>query len=707
MPPERRRGRARLVFEIGCEELPPSAAWDGSRQLRELAGPALDEARIDAGGVRVYSTPRRLVLIVEDVALHRRDLVRDVRGPAVRAAFAAGGVPTPAAEGFARSQGVDVASLERRTTPQGEYVYAVRREAGGEAAAALAALLPALAGRLSFPRAMRWGAGAIRFSRPVRWIVALLGGEVIPCEFAGVAAGRETAGHRTLHPGRPAVPSAEEYERVLRAARVMMDPDERRRRIAAGVRRAARTAGGRPILDADLLEETVQLVEWPTALAGCFDTAFLALPSEILITVMQHHQKYFAVEDDRGTLLPAFVALRNGGTRALDGVREGNEWVLRARLTDARFFFDEDRKSSLEAFLQKLEDVVFLEPLGTMGDKRRRLEKLADWLHTARSLDDVKAGQLRRAAHLSKADLVTAMVRELPELQGVMGGIYSRLGDDPEPIAVAQAISEQYLPRGTVLPKSDFGAYLALIDKIDTLVGAISVGLDPSGSQDPYGLRRASQGIVAIMLDRQIRLTVSSFVNAALDGYTADDDQKRQRVRDRVEDMLWQRLRTILLEEGISYDTVDCVNGWRYDPVDAAARARALWTFRQQSEFARLHTAFDRAARIVPWDFQGEFHANGLVHPAERSLFNKFVSTKPLVHSAVTNGQYGEALRVLSSLAGPVDEFFKDVLVMADDETVKNNRLALLKNITELVYKVADLKHIVIPEGKPVRDSQA
>src|SRR5579864_5652933 len=735
MPPERKRGggdaagrgrpagepvpdggRARLVFEIGCEELPPAAAWDGIRQLRELAGPALDEARIDAGDARAYSTPRRLVLIVEGVALRRRDLVREVRGPAVRAVFAADGRTTPAAEGFARSQGVDVASLERRTTPQCEYVYAVRREAGGESAAALGALLPALAGRLSFPRAMRWGAGTTRFSRPVRWIVALLGDAVVPCEFAGVAAGRETVGHRALHPGRLSVPSADQYERALRTARVMVDPDERRRRIAAGVRRAARTAGGRAVLDADLLEETVQLVEWPTVFAGRFDAGFLALPREILITVMQHHQKYFAVDGAGGALLAAFVALRNGGARSLDRVREGNEWVLRARLTDARFFFEEDRRQPLAARVPLLEDVTFLEPLGTMAAKTARLGALAGWLSAALGDDAGAAQTLARTALLAKADLVTQVVRELPELQGVVGGIYARLDGEPE--AVAAAIPEQYLPRGGALPRTPAGARLALLDHVDTLAGALSAGLVPSGSQDPYGLRRAANAIITILLDRHWAVGLPDLIGAALDGHGVQDGAIRARVLDAVRDLARQRLRAALIDGGLSYDTVDAALAAGVDaPPDAAARARALWAFRRRPEFSGTYTAFDRAARIVPPDYDGDVREELLSAPAERRLLEVI---RTVSASAAGDGQtpgaaataaglaahYERSLRRLASLARPVDQFFADVLVMAEDEAVRRNRLGLLARVVRLVRPIADLSRLVVGEARPAGGRQ-
>ncbi|HET7264154.1 MAG TPA: glycine--tRNA ligase subunit beta [bacterium] len=717
MPPQSKR----LVLEIGTEELPPSAAWDGIRQLRELAGPALEEARLDAGDLRAYATPRRLVLIVERVGLRLRDLVREIRGPAVRVAFAPDGRPTPAAEGFARAQGIDVGALERRSTPQGEYVYAVRREAGGDSAAALAECLPALAGRLSFPRAMRWGAGTTRFSRPVRWIVALLGEDVVPLRFAGVSAGRETAGHRALHPGLVAVASAEGYEAAMRTARVMVDPEARRRRITAGIRRAARGAGGRPILDPDLLDESVQLVEWPTVLAGRFDPPFLALPREILITVMQHHQKYFAVEDRDGTLLPAFVALRNGGTRNLDGVREGNEWVLRARLGDARFFFEEDRREPLEARIPMLDDVTFLEPLGTMAAKTARLEQLTTRLAVWLGDGPAEARALARAAHLAKADLVTQVVRELPELQGIVGGLYAALDGEPE--AVAAGVREQYLPRGGVLPRTAVGARLALLDHADTLAGALSAGLVPSGSQDPYGLRRAANAIVTILLDRHWSVTIPDLTGAVLDGYAVADPASRARVLEAVRDLVRQRLRAALIDEEISYDTVDAALAAGIDlPPDAAARARALWVFRRTAEFAKTYTALDRAARIVPAGFDAEVREDLLTAPAERALLDAIRAAsapragdgRPPRGAAAPKdlaAHYERNLRRLASLAGPVDRLFTDVLVMAEDEAVRRNRLGLLAHVVRLVRPIADLSKLVVAdtraEGKQAAVSQA
>jgi glycyl-tRNA synthetase beta chain len=506
------------------------------------------------------------------------------------------------------------------------------------------------------------------------------------------------------------VRSADRFEAALAGAQVVLDPDERRRRIEVEVTAAARTAGGRPIMDPDLLEETVQLVEWPTTFAGRFETEFLSLPREILITVMQHHQKYFAVENGDGTLLSAFVAVRDGGARNLDGVREGNEWVLRARLADARFFFEEDRKRPLSARVASLDDVTFLEPLGSMAAKTSRLGALAGRLSAALGDDPTTARALARAAALAKADLVTQVVRELPELQGVVGGLYARL--DGEPDAVASAIQEQYLPRGKVLPRSPVGSRLALLDHLDTLAGALSAGHVPSGSQDPYGLRRASNALVAILLHRHWPIAIPDLVGFALDGFGIADPEARARVRETVRDLVRQRLRAALMEDGISYDTVDAALAAGVDLVpDAAARARALWRFRRSPEFAQTYTAFDRAARIVPPGYEANVREDLLQAPAERQLL---AALRTASGSTGQDGRtpraaataedlaayYERSLRGLATLADPVDRFFTDVLVMAEDEAVRRNRLGLLAEVLRLVRPIADLSRLVVGNAR-------
>jgi glycyl-tRNA synthetase beta chain len=722
----RRRGSrdrgARLVFEIGTEELPPAAAWQAVRQLPEAATLALRKARIVSGGIAAYSTPRRIVLVVDGVAPRQDDVVQEIRGPASRVAFAADGSPTRAAEGFARAQGVPIAALERRQTAQGDYVFARLRSPGGPALRALADVLPALASGLTFPKSMRWGSGETRFARPVRWVLALLGGQIVPCAFAGVPAGRTTLGHRILSPGPIVLKDARDYDVAMKRHWVLLDPAERRRRITALVSQAARSGGGLPILDPSLLEETVQLLEWPQALSGSFAREYLTLPREVLITVMQHHQKYFAVEDAEGRLLPAFVALRNGGTRGLRTVREGNEWVLRARLADAQFFFNEDRKASLAARVPALAELIVHEKLGTMKAKTDRLVQLAPHVGSLLALGEEKTGQLQRAALLSKADLVTQMVRELPELQGVMGGIYAQL--DGEPAAVADALREQYLPRGPLSPRSDVGSALAFLDKLDTLVSAVHAGFEASGSEDPYGLRRAAQGIVTIVLEHNLRLPIAALIRetlallpwppellkldaeaphllTAVHSAEAAAELHRSNVVAGVIALLVQRLRMTLIDSGISYDTVDAaLASSANDLADAAARARALWEFRRDPAFARLYTAYDRAARILPPAFDGRVSPEALEAPAERRLYSDLEMLRPEAMALAAERRYEEALARLATLADPVDQFFTDVLVMAEDEAVRRNRLALLAGVVDLVRPIADLSRVVVGEGK-------
>jgi glycyl-tRNA synthetase beta chain len=713
---------ARLVFEIGTEELPPEAAWQGARQFPEAATLALRKARITCGAIAAYSTPRRIVLVVDRVVPRQGDLVQEIRGPASRLAFAADGSPTRAAEGFARAQGVPTSALERRQTPQGDYVFARLRSPGGPTLQVLADVLPVLASGLIFPKSMRWGPDETRFARPVRWVLALLGHQIVPCAFAGVPAGRTTYGHRILSPGRIVLKDAREYETAMTRHWVLLDPSERRRRVAALASRAARRAGGRPILDPSLLAETVQLVEWPEAFSGAFAPEFLTLPREVLITVMQHHQKYFAVEDAAGQLLPAFVALRNGGTRGLRTVREGNEWVLRARLADAQFFFNEDRKAPLVARVPALADLIVHEKLGTMKAKTDRLVQLAPHVGRLLGLGEEKTRQLQQAALLSKADLVTQMVRELPELQGVMGGLYAHL--DGEPAAVAEALREQYLPRGPLSPRSDIGSALALLDKLDTLVSAVHAGFEASGSEDPYGLRRAAQGIVTIVLDRNLRLPIAALIReilgmlpwqpelltldtpvaqalAPVHSAEAAAELHRTNVVAGVMTLLVQRLRMSLIDSGISYDTVDAVLASGADDLaDAAMRARALWEFRRDPAFGRLYTAFDRAARILPPVFDGRVSPDALATPAERRLHSDLETLRPQVEALVVERRYDEALLRLAAIADPVDQLFTDVLVMAEDEAVRTNRLALLAAVVGLVRPIADLARVVAGEGK-------
>jgi glycyl-tRNA synthetase beta chain len=686
-----------LLLEIGTEELPPGEIAPALRQLAEGTRAALERLRLAAGAVSSFGAPRRLAVLVREVADRQAAAERRVRGPAAAAAFDPQGRPTPAAQGFARSQGVAVETLEVVEEPGGRrYVVAVRREAGRPAVEVLPAALGEVIRGLSFAKTMRWGAGEMRFARPVRWLVALLGRTVLPLEVAGVRAGRRTYGHRALAPGPRAIARPADYARVLRAAGVIVDPTVRRRIVERQAARLARQVAARPLLDPALLDEVVMSVEHPYALRGGFDRAFLALPREVLITVMQHHQKYFALEDARGRLLPSFIAVRDGDAAHVGTVRQGHEWVLAARLADARFFFEEDRRRRLEEFLPALEGVVFLAELGTYGDKTRRLVSLAGTLAAMLGMDGRTTEALARAALLCKADLVTRLVAEFPELQGTVGRIYAEL--DGEGADVARAIGEHYRPLGAgdSPPRSALGAYLGLIDKMDTLAGALAAGLAPTGSQDPYGLRRAGQGIVDIILMLQAPLSLQTLAYAALTLY----DRAAEETAAALVEFLRQRLRVVLIDRGLRYDVVDAalaVSG--DDLLAAAARAEALAAAMTRPGFGPLYAACDRAARIVATGDAAPAVDPALFEaPIERRLFEAVRAAQDAVAEAARRRQFAAALDALRPLVEPVNRIFDDVLIMAPEARLRANRLALLRAVVAVFRHVADFTKLVVGE---------
>lgn len=686
-----------LLLEIGTEELPPREIGPALAQLAEEIRAALDLLRLDVGGVATSGTPRRLVVFCNGVAARQRPAVREVRGPAAQAAYDESGRPTPAATGFARSQGLAVEKLRVAETAGRRYVIAVLEEAGRPAAAVLPAALTAAISRLIFTKTMRWGSGEERFARPVRWVLALLGSTRLPVEVAGVRAGRRTYGHRFLSPRARTVRDARSYFRTLAAANVIADPQIRRRRITSQAKALAARVKAVPVLDPQLLEETVMSVEHPQALRGSFAPEFLTLPGPVLVTVMQHHQKYFPTADRRGRLQPHFIAVRDGSARRLGTVREGHEWVLRARLADARFFFDQDRARLLEAYLPRLDGLVFHAQLGTVAEKARRLTRLAQHLAVALLLDGHAAVALQRAAALCKADLVTHMVGEFPELQGVIGGIYAEMdGEAPE---VARAIGEHYRPAGSGdgPPATRLGALLGLIDKCDTLTGGIAAGLMPTGSQDPYGLRRAGQGIVEIILAHRLAVPLRPLIDAAARGY----DRGPEQAGDEVVEFLRQRLRGLLIERGLRYDLVDAALAVSGDDLLAAAgRAQALQQFSSAPGFARLYVAYDRASRILTDQVPERIDPALFDSESERLVFDAARASSPTVEAAAASGDYRRALEALVPIAAPVDRLFDDVLIMASDERVRANRLALLSLVVRVFRNVADFSKVVMSDPK-------
>lgn len=689
-----------LLLEVGTEELPARFVDPARLQLETNLREALVRERLEPASLKSWATPRRLAVRAEGLPAVQPDVWREVRGPAARAAFDAQGRPTAAALGFARSQGVPVEALEVRSTPAGEYVFARVSVPGKPVGEVLRELLPRVVASLQFPKTMRWGNHDLRFARPIRWLVALLDDQVVPFELAGVRSGRWTYGHRQLAPGPHEIPDATKYEEVTCRAWVMADRTSRREEVVRQVQACAREAGWEAELPEELVDEVTDLVEWPTAFLGWFDPRFLELPEPVLVTVMRHHQRYFPVRRSGG-LGNAFVGVRNGDAVGLDLVREGNEWVLRARLVDAGFFYQEDRKRSLEEWARRLESVTFHERLGSMREKTDRLVRLCGWLAEV-SGRDPKHGlflqSARQAARICKADLATHLVREFPELQGTVGAIYARLeGFLPD---VCEAVDEHYRPRGAqdAPPRTELGALLAVADRADTLAGFVGVGILPTGSADPYGLRRAASALLDVLYAHRgwLQVDLGRLVEEALQGYGARPDFEA--APRRLAEFLGDRVRAWLLERGFAHDVVDAVlECWRGrvpDFLDALARVEAVAEFRDGPHFPAAYEAFDRAYRI--WDKQTRTPPSAPGHPAERGLADAVRSLDPRVTELARGREYRKALELLAQLRGPVAGLFDAVLVNDPDPHLRARRHALLGAVVDLFWKVAHFEHLVV-----------
>ncbi|MGI6647801.1 MAG: glycine--tRNA ligase subunit beta [Bacillota bacterium] len=689
-----------LLLEIGTEEIPARFMKSALAQLKELAEKTLLEERIDYTEAMAYGTPRRLALIIKGVAEEQQEKVEEVKGPAKKAAFDAAGLPTKAAQGFARSQGVAVDKLEIRTTPAGEYLFAIKQIQGRPTVEVLIEKLPELITSLSFPKPMRWGYGEMRFARPIHWLVALYGQEVVPFTLAGLTSGRITYGHRFLGQGAITLAEAEDYLPRLEENFVIADQEKRRSLIWQQIQELARQEGGRVEPDEELLEEVTHLLEYPTALCGCFADHYLELPEEVLITPMREHQRYFPVRNEAGQLLSKFITVRNGTADHLEIVREGNEKVLRARLADARFFFEEDLKVPLEQNIEKLGKIVFQESLGMVSDKVQRIRALAGYLAQQLAWPAERLAELDRAALLAKTDLVTNMVYEFPELQGIMGAEYARRGG--EPAEVAQAIFEHYLPRqaGDILPATELGMVVSLADKFDTITGCFAVGIQPTGSQDPYALRRQALGICRIMLDRDLEISLSTLIEKAYRLYTEAGQVRlkltQEQVTQEILEFFKQRLRNILSDRGIAYDVLEAVLAVGFDNLpDLKRRADGVQAFRQRTEFADLITAYTRAnnlARHADTDLVDE---SKFVEPVEGRLFGVLVRARAEVQEALQQKDISRALESVATLREPIGEFFEGVMVMVEDQAIRQNRLGLLKLVSNLAAKIADFSRLV------------
>ena len=681
-----------LLLEIGTEEVPAHVMPGILSQLKENAAKTFEELRIEYKNIKTLGTPRRSALLVEGLAEQQADLSKENRGPAVNIAFDADGNPTKAAQGFARGQGV---KPEELVTKDG-YVYAMVHEKGGQTADLLGETLKGLVDGLNFPNNMHWADLDYKFIRPLRWLVALYGQDVIDFEVANVKSGRTSRGHRFLSEGDFEIANAEDYVEACRKASIIVDQNERCEMIRQQIAEVAAANGGQAEVNEDLLEEVLYLVEYPTALCGKFDEKYLALPAEAVITPMRDHQRYFPVLKD-GQLLPLFITIRNGGKEHLETVQHGNERVLRARLEDAQFFFDEDRKKTLEQHGEKLKTVVFQDGLGTIYDKALRLEVLAGYIADAIGANEQDKKDAVRAAKLAKADLVTGMVTEFTELQGVMGREYALL--DGETKAVAQAIDEHYMPRfaGDNQPASVAGRIVSLADKIDTIVGTFSRGLIPTGSQDPFALRRQALGIVNMLKEAQYHISLSQLVAKAMELLKIADAGQQAKLQNDVADFMKLRLKNVLADAGIRYDVVDAVFVTVDDIYGVFLRAQAVNEAVKQ-DMEKTIQAFVRTGNIArkAEDVQAAVETGLLAEQVEKDLYKAYEDASDKAEKEIAAQDYAGAIATLSQLAAPIDAFFDGVMVMDKDEKIKNNRLGLLKLVDNLICQVADFSKIVL-----------
>ncbi len=684
---------ATLAFEIGTEEIPAFDLKRATEQLAELVPAALDAVRIPHGDVAVYTSPRRLIASVADVAASTEALEEVFRGPAVAIAFDEADRPTKAAEGFARGKGLSVDDLERRDENGTEYVYAVRQVPAQETAALLPSVLRGVIDDISWPKSCRWGTTSEMFSRPVRWLVALLGDEVIPVRYAGITAGRATRGHRFLAPGPHEVASADALVDVVRGAYVVPTQAEREAVIRDGVAAIEAACGATAELPAKTLTEVINLSEYPTPMVGTFDEEFLKVPEEIIVDAMLMHQRYFPLYDADGNLTNRFVIVSNGDPAHEATIVDGNERVVAARLYDAKFFYEEDLKRPLEDYVQRLDEVVFQEALGTMRDKTARVVKLSARITAAAGIEASEMRDIARAAYLAKADLVTGAVVEFTSVQGIMGSYYAAAAGEPE--RVARAIAEHYRPRfsGDAIPADVIGQVVALSDKIDTICGLFAVGQAPTGSSDPFALRRAALGVLAILEETGLPISLVETIDASLIIYReAGLEFDNASVRREIIDFFITREKVALRDAGVKADTIDAVlASCIEEPMVLAARARALEAARthEPEVFADLATAFARANNLREIGL-GTGYKTAELTAVERDLSDAVEAAEEAVAAALREDRFADALTALAALRAPVDRFFETTMVMDEDAEVRANRLKLLNRFANVFSHVAD-----------------
>lgn len=691
-----------LLLEVGAEEIPASFIGPALEDLQRIITTRMAEGRLKHGEVRTYGTPRRLAVWVKDVADAGEDVTTEKLGPSAKAAFDKEGKPTVAATKFAESLKLPVSELGRTQTPKGEYLSARVQEKGRPAAELLPEVLHAAVHGINFRKSMRWGDVDLAFARPVQWLVALLGGDVLPVVFGDVKSGRTTHGHRFLSPGAIELAQPSAYEAALEKAYVVADIATRRALLLKKIRAVAQQSGGQLLEDESLVDQVTNLVELPAPVLGTFDARHLDLPSEVLVQEMKSHQRYFSLTDAQGKLLPKFIAVSNTPVKDEKLSLRGYERVLRSRLADGRFFFDEDRKTPLEGRVEKLGRVVWQGQLGSYAEKVERFRTLAVWL-AEQTGQKAHSATIQRAATLAKADLVTGMVGEFPELQGVMGREYARAGGEPE--AVALAIFEHYLPRNAndAMPSQDPGALIGLADRLDSLCGIFAIGKAPTGAADPFGLRRACLAVINLVFARGYRFSLSAAVDEALKLLAPKIATVKRKAgepepREQILEFFRGRLKA-LWSESYRTDVVEAVLSVGFDDLVAARkRLEALSGIVGRADFTPLAVAFKRVVNIV--EKQGKDVSRGQTNPdklrdePEKHLHSAFTQARGKVAQYVQADDFSGALKEITSLKPAVDTFFDKVTVMAEDKELRENRVRFLTEIGALFNQVADFSKI-------------
>ena len=681
-----------FLLELGFEELPARFVQGAVEQISEGVTQRLDQAGLSYGQVESFSTPRRIALLIRDLQTQQEDSVEEIKGPPLNIARDSQGQLTKAGRGFLRSQGVDESAITIKPFQGADYMYINKEVKGQKTKDLLKPLLEDVITRLSFPKNMRWGNLDLRYARPLRWILALLGREVVPVQIGPIQAGPISWGHRQLSSGPITIGTPGEYPATLKEHYVMADAAKRQVVTWEQIQALADKQGAEVFKDQRLLEEVVNLVEYPTAFCGSFSQEYLKVPAEVLVTSMKEHQRYFPLQDSSGELKPLFIGVRNGADNHLDNVILGNEKVLEARLSDAKFFYDEDVQTNLAGNIEKLERVVFQEKLGSMGDKVRRMERLTGKLIDQLGHPERKETALR-TAHLAKCDLVSQMVYEFPELQGIMGEKYALAQGEDE--LVAKGIREHYQPRfsGDLLPTTVGGTVVSLADKLDTLVGYFALGKIPTGSQDPFALRRQAQGVVQILMQGGYDLSLQSLITEAAAGYQ-EVDLSQENSRALVEFFL-ARLRVLLTDQGYAYDIIDAVMASQDDHICSLVRkVEALAQFSADKSYGDLITGFERVANLAAAG-EPEGLDPSIFHAADQVFHQALGGLERVCQGHLAKQDYVGILQALAEFRQHVDAFFAGVMIMDEDLAVRANRLALLNQALRLYILCGDLRLIV------------